>query len=86
MLAGPALGVAFADADDGDQARRERRHGLGAHLRVALVLVGAALAMAEDDERAPGFVDHRRRDAAGMGAALPPRGSPGRRWRGRPSG
>ena len=34
-----------------------------------LVLVGAALAMADDDQPRAGFLEHRRRDAAGMGAA-----------------
>ena len=47
-----ALGLALADADDGDEARGQRRLGLGADLGIALALVGAALAMADDDAAA----------------------------------
>ena len=79
MAAGGALGFRFADADDRDQPALQRRDRLGADRCVALLLLGAALAMAADDQPGARLPDHRHRDAAGMGAACPPRGNPARR-------
>src|SRR3546814_3449435 len=60
----------FADADDGCQAVADRGFGLGAHLFAGFMLVGAALAVADDDEPRARFLQHRRGDAAGMRALV----------------
>src|SRR3546814_16054690 len=48
-LLGAALLLGLADADDAHQPGAERRLGLGAHLRIGFMAVGAPLGMADDD-------------------------------------
>ena len=60
LAAGGAIGLAFADADDRGEPGGERGLGLGADRGVALALLGAALAMADDGELAARLPDHRR--------------------------
>jgi len=69
MIAGEALGLGLADADDRLEAGGERGLGLGADDRVGLALLGAALGMPDDDQPRARFLEHRHRDAAGMGPA-----------------
>ena len=69
MAAGDALLLDFADAQYGLQARGESGLGLGADDRVALMMVGAALGMADDDQLRARLDEHRSGDVAGMGAA-----------------
>src|SRR3546814_48602 len=67
-LLGVALLLGLADADDGHQPGAERRLGLGAHLRIGLVVVGAPLGMADDDVAAADVAQHPRGGVAGVRA------------------
>src|SRR3546814_21117042 len=69
-LSGVAFRFRLADADDGCQAVADRGFGLGAHLFAGFMLVGAALAVADDDEPRARFLQPRRGDAAGMRALV----------------
>ncbi len=52
------------------EAGRKRRFGLGPDVGVGLALRLAPLAMADDGQPRAGVEQHRRRDAAGMGALV----------------
>jgi hypothetical protein len=69
VVAGGALGFGFADAEDRVEAGCKGGGSLAAHLLVRLMLVGAALGMADDDEPTARLPDHRRRDVARVGPA-----------------
>ena len=67
-IVGLALGEAFAHADDGRKAGGDGRAGLGADILVVLVMVLAALGMAQNDVGGAGIGQHFGRDIAGMRA------------------
>ena len=69
-VAGFAHGQRFADAQDDEQAGLEPRLRLGPDMLVALALRLAPFGVPDDDDRRPGIGEHRRRDAAGMGAGF----------------
>ena len=69
MLAASALRVALADADDRRQSAGKGRFGLRPDQLVCLMLVGPSLGMADDRHSRAGLLDHRHRDASGMGTA-----------------
>lgn len=66
--AGMALGVALAHADDRGQFRPPRGLGLGAHERIGLAMVGAALGMTQYHGGRPGIGDHLGRNLPGVRA------------------
>ena len=78
-LAGIALRLRLADADDRGQPGAAGGFRLGAHHRVGLAVVGAPLGMADDDRRRAGIRQHFRRNVAGMRARRLRHGSPARR-------
>ena len=65
-----ALVRALADADDGLEAVAERVIGLGANLLVGFALIGAAFAVADDDQPRSRLLEHRRRNVTGMRAVF----------------
>ena len=67
-LAGIALLLGLADADDRDQPRPPGRFRLLPDQRVGLAMVGAPLGMPDDDGAGAGIRQHFRREIAGMGA------------------
>ena len=67
-LPGIAFRPGFANADDDRQSGGTGGDGFGAHIGIGLAIVGAALAMADDDEAGAAIDEHVGRDAAGMGA------------------
>ena len=67
-LAGLALCLGFADAEDGEQPGAPGGLGLGADQGVGLAVVGPPLGVADDDELAAGIGDHLGGNVAGMGA------------------
>ena len=69
-LAAAPLRLGLADAEDGEEPGPPGGLGLGADLGVGFLVVGAALGMADDDQRAAGVGDHLGRDVAGMGAGF----------------
>ena len=68
-LAGVALGLALAEADDGHESGAMGRRRLGAYHCVVLAVIGAAFRMADDDIAAAGIGQHLGADIAGVGAA-----------------
>lgn len=69
-LAGIALFLGFADADDRGEPVALRRFRLALHIGVGLTVIGAPFAMADDHAACACFLEHRRGEAAGMGAAV----------------
>ena len=69
-LAGLALGQRLADAHDRGEPGGERGFSFRLHHRVALVMAGAAFAVAHDDMGAPKRLEHGGRDVAGVRAGL----------------
>ena len=67
-LAGIALGLGFANAQDHRQASGQRRLGLGAHGGVIFCMDGAAFAMPDDHKARARIKQHRGRHIAGKGA------------------
>src|SRR6185437_3503206 len=65
-LAGVALLLGFSDADDGHQARPPDRLGLLPHQKIALVMVGTPLGMANNDCFGAGIGQHLSGQIAGM--------------------
>ena len=60
----------FSDTDNTAHAGGVDRLGLGLHLGIALLLIGPAFAVAEDRIGRARFLEHRRRQAPCMRAAL----------------
>jgi hypothetical protein len=60
----------LADADDRGDAVPERRRRLGGHQRVVLVVVRAALRVADHGERTAQLGQERPADLAGVGAGV----------------
>ena len=67
-LAAFALRIGFAHADDGGEARRPGRLGLGRNLRIRLAMIFPPLGMTQDHSRRAGVFQHRRAEVAGEGA------------------
>jgi hypothetical protein len=67
-LAGIALRLGFADADDRRHARPAGGFRFGAHHRVGLASVKPALGVADDDGACPRVLQHFCRDFSGMRA------------------
>ena len=67
-LAGVALGLGLADADDGEEAGPPGRGGLARDERVVSPWSAAALGMADDHRDRAGVRQHLGGDVAGMGA------------------
>ena len=67
-LAPVALGLRFADADNGNQSGRMRRHRLGANQLVGFPMIRPTLGMAEDYIAAAEVGQHDGSDVAGMGS------------------
>ena len=67
-LAGVALLLDLADAEDRLQAGEQRRWDLARQRLVGLAEVAATLGVAEEDSLDAGLDQHRRRDLAGEGA------------------
>src|SRR5450830_1146755 len=63
-----ALGALFADANNREQTRAACGHGLGAHLGVGFMMVGAAFGMPDNHRHGTGVLEHFGGDIAGMGA------------------
>src|SRR3546814_13647750 len=70
MIAGGAVRLGFADADDGLETVAQRRIALGADVGVGLVIFGPALAVADHAEAGMGFLEHPGGAAAGTGALV----------------
>ena len=70
MFGGVALGFGLADADDRGQAGGDGGFGLGLDQGVGLVVILAALGMAEDDPGGAGVSQHGGGDVAGMGTLV----------------
>src|SRR6185437_9570636 len=68
MLFCVALRRGLADADNGNEAGAQPSRGLGAHRRVAFVMVLPPFGVADDDVGAALVFQHRRADVAGMSA------------------
>ena len=69
-LVGLALGERFANANNRLEARRERGFGLGVHERVAFLLDGAPLGMAEDHKVHQQLAQHSSGNLAGERAVI----------------
>src|SRR5690606_40790120 len=69
-FAAVALGFGFANTDDDAEADGQRRFGLGLHVGIAFAMIGAAFAMADDDEAGAGVLEHGGRDIPGVSAAF----------------
>src|SRR4029078_7040764 len=67
-LAGIALLLGFADADDGHEAPPPGRFRLLPDQRIALAMVGTPFRMPDDDGAGAGIRQHFSREIAGMGA------------------
>ncbi len=67
-LSSLALGAAFTDADDGDQARSPGRQRLAANLGVGFMMVKAALRVPHDDRTGAGILEHFGGQVARKGA------------------
>ena len=67
-MPGIPLGPRFPDADNRKKPGAPRRHGLGAHLRIALAMVVTPLRMADNHGRRSGIRQHLSRNISGIGA------------------
>jgi hypothetical protein len=67
-LAGIALSLRLADADDGGEAGAPRRFGLLSHQGVALAVIGAPFGVPDDDGAGAGIRQYFGRNIAGMGS------------------
>ena len=67
-LAGVALGLGLADADDGKEPGPPDRLGLGANIGIVLAVIGAALRVPDDNGAGAGIGQHLGGDVAGVGA------------------
>lgn len=67
--AGLALRLGLADTDDGGEARPPRGAGLGANVRVGLLVINAPLRVPDNDGGRTGIGDHFCRNVARIGSA-----------------